>query len=192
MHYFFYTRFNSDKDIANDLLQELFVKLLSKSSSFDSDMKFYTWFYTLANNNCKNEYKKRTYHSNRISEEEYLQLHSFFNEVDKHFENNCLAIPSDVEDSIFKSFNNLKKERKNVFLKPLIGIAAAVILLFCFNWFSNGDKALNEVSNAEFIAYTTEDEYGLYEEELDKVTLLLQTMEFNKETSLISKPNCDW
>lgn len=126
------------------------------------------------------------------SEEEYLQLHSFFNEVDKHFENNCLAIPSDVEDSIFKSFNNLKKERKNVFLKPLIGIAAAVILLFCFNWFSNGEKALNEVSNAEFIAYTTEDEYGLYEEELDEVSLILQTMEFNQNTSLNSKPSCDW
>lgn len=126
------------------------------------------------------------------SEKEYNQLHTFFNEVEIHFENNCLSIPAEVQEAIFKNFEDSKKEKKNVLLKPLIGIAAASILLFCFNWFSKNDEAINVVSNAEFMAYTMEEEYGLYEEELDQVSLTLQTMEFNQKTSLNSKPSCDW
>lgn len=126
------------------------------------------------------------------SEEEFKQLHSFFNEVNIHFENNCLAIPSDVEEAIFKSFNYSQKEKKNVILKAIVGVAAAAILLFCFNWFSKSDKTINEVSNTEFMAYTMEEEYGLYEQELDEVSLILQTMKFNQKTSLNSKPSCDW
>lgn len=109
MHYFFYIRFNSDKEIANDLLQELFVKLLSQSNSFDSEHKFSTWFYTMANNNCKNEYKKRTYNLNKISEEEQLNI------VDESivFDN---PINSDFEISLEKALSRLKETHRTSFI----------------------------------------------------------------------------
>lgn len=74
MHYFFYVRFNYDKDLANDLLQELFIKLMSKAETFDTQKQFSTWFYTIATNNCKNEYKRVVHNLNKVTENEKANI----------------------------------------------------------------------------------------------------------------------
>lgn len=40
------------KDLANDLSQDIFVKLYSQLSKFDFRAKFSTWLYTITNNYC--------------------------------------------------------------------------------------------------------------------------------------------
>jgi RNA polymerase sigma-70 factor (ECF subfamily) len=58
MFSYFYRMLGGTKDRAQDFVQDLFFKLIEKPGSFDRTKKFSTWFYTLAFNMCKNEYKK--------------------------------------------------------------------------------------------------------------------------------------
>ena len=48
------------KEKAEDFLQNLFVKLIEKGNQFDHHKVFRTWFYTMAHNQCKNEYRSRS------------------------------------------------------------------------------------------------------------------------------------
>lgn len=56
---FFCRMLNNEREKAEDLLHDLFLKLIEKPESFDSNKKFNTWFYTLASNMVKNEYRSR-------------------------------------------------------------------------------------------------------------------------------------
>lgn len=47
-------RMLGDYEEAADQTQEIFVKLFSKINQFQGRSKFYTWFYTLALNSCRN------------------------------------------------------------------------------------------------------------------------------------------
>ncbi len=58
MYRFFYRMLNRDTERANDLLQDLFIKIIEKGDRFDTDRKFSTWLYAVAGNLCKNEYRR--------------------------------------------------------------------------------------------------------------------------------------
>ena len=55
---FFYYSFNRDREKAKDFTQDLFLKLLEKPENFNLDKTFKSWFYSVASNMCKNEYRK--------------------------------------------------------------------------------------------------------------------------------------
>lgn len=65
---FFYRLLNGDRQKAEDLLQDLFLKIIEKPESFDGNKKFNTWFYTLASNMIKNEYRSRQIRSEHEKE----------------------------------------------------------------------------------------------------------------------------
>jgi RNA polymerase sigma-70 factor (ECF subfamily) len=56
---FFYYSFNRDKEKAKDFAQDLFLKLVEKPESFNIDKNFKSWFFSIASNMCKNEYRKK-------------------------------------------------------------------------------------------------------------------------------------
>ena len=56
---FFFRMLNNDRKKAEDMLHDLFLKIIEKPDSFDHSKRFNTWFYTLANNMIKNEYRSR-------------------------------------------------------------------------------------------------------------------------------------
>lgn len=60
MYYYFYRMLGNSADQANDFLQELFMKLIEKPDSYRAEYNFSTWLYSIANNMCKNEYRKRS------------------------------------------------------------------------------------------------------------------------------------
>jgi RNA polymerase sigma-70 factor (ECF subfamily) len=43
---------------AQDLLQDLFTKIITQPHLFDTNRSFKTWVYTIASNLCKNEFKR--------------------------------------------------------------------------------------------------------------------------------------
>jgi RNA polymerase sigma-70 factor (ECF subfamily) len=55
---FFYYSLNKDRERAKDFTQDLFLKLVEKPERFNLDKTFKTWFYSVASNMCKNEYRK--------------------------------------------------------------------------------------------------------------------------------------
>ena len=60
---FFYSRF-SNKEKAEDFLQNTFLTLFQKGETFDPSRKFSSWIYTIAHNQCKTEFRNlsRGYH----------------------------------------------------------------------------------------------------------------------------------
>ncbi len=56
---FFLNLCEYDEDTANDLTQDLFLKILERAGTFDSDQKFSPWVFTIAYNLFKNDLRKR-------------------------------------------------------------------------------------------------------------------------------------
>jgi len=53
---------NGDESRAQDLLQDVFLRVLDKRNQFQQSKNFSTWIYTIAVNLCKNEYRSRKIH----------------------------------------------------------------------------------------------------------------------------------
>jgi len=61
---FFYRKLWNDRDKAEDFTHDLFTKIIDKPESFDLSRNFKTWLFSVANNMCKNEYKKQEVRKN--------------------------------------------------------------------------------------------------------------------------------
>src|SRR5882762_5386667 len=59
MFSYFFRMLWKDKDLADDQVQELFIKIISHAKDFEQDRTFSTWIYSIAHNMCKNEYRKK-------------------------------------------------------------------------------------------------------------------------------------
>ena len=57
IQYFFFA-LNRDFEKAKDFVHDLFLKILELPDNFDTNLKFKPWFYRVASNMCKNEYRK--------------------------------------------------------------------------------------------------------------------------------------
>jgi len=68
IYWFFYQRISQNRLRAEDLTQDLFLRLIEKSDSFKKDKCFKAWIYTIAYNMCKNEYRRIK------TKERYLRL----------------------------------------------------------------------------------------------------------------------
>jgi len=54
---YFIKMLNKDVDLAQDFVQELFLKLMEKKHLFDPNKKFYSWIFAIASNMCKTAYR---------------------------------------------------------------------------------------------------------------------------------------
>lgn len=54
---FFYRMLNRDREKAEDMLHDLFLKIIERPQSFDDSRSFRAWFYTLSGNMVRNEYR---------------------------------------------------------------------------------------------------------------------------------------
>ncbi|MFV0593904.1 MAG: RNA polymerase sigma factor [Draconibacterium sp.] len=59
LFYFFYRMLGSDNELANDFLQDLFLKIIQKPELYKPSHKFSGWVFSVAHNMCKNEYRRR-------------------------------------------------------------------------------------------------------------------------------------
>ncbi len=55
---YFHRMLWQDRERAQDFLQDLFTKIAQRPQSFDGSRPFRTWLYSVANNMCKNEYRR--------------------------------------------------------------------------------------------------------------------------------------
>ena len=64
---YFFRMLWKDREKAEDFVHDLFAKIVRKPDLFDSSRKFKTWVYSVANNMCKNEYKRQEVRKNTSS-----------------------------------------------------------------------------------------------------------------------------
>ncbi len=108
MYYYFYRMLGNSPEQANDFLQELFIKLIEKPESYNPKYSFTTWFYSVANNMCKNEYRRREIR------QEYYDTES--NEPEPDFIDYKTIEPEHIIEKIFDTLNELGKEHRSAFL----------------------------------------------------------------------------
>lgn len=61
---FFYRKLWNDRIKAEDFAQDIFTKLIDNPALFDTSRNFKAWLFSVANNMCKNEYKKQEVRKN--------------------------------------------------------------------------------------------------------------------------------
>jgi len=55
---FFFKMLWKDREKSEDFMQDLFMKIVQKPELYNSARPFKTWLFSVANNMCKNEYRK--------------------------------------------------------------------------------------------------------------------------------------
>ncbi len=108
-----------DKEKAEDFVHDLFAKIIRKPDYFDPERSFKTWIYSVANNMCKNEYKKQ-----EIRQGTNISLEGFYAVGDGH-----TNVFNDVHDRFFKEaflkgLDALEQKHREVFvLRHLDGLS---------------------------------------------------------------------
>lgn len=108
-----------DREKAEDFVHDLFAKIVKKPEYFDSTRSFKTWFYSVANNMCKNEYKRQEVRKGTT------------NGLDNHYSlsDKSSNVMSEVQDNFFqeafqKSLADLDIKHKEVFsLRHIEGLS---------------------------------------------------------------------
>lgn len=59
MFSYFFRMLWKNKELAEDFTQDLFIKLINNADAYLEGRNFSTWLYSIANNMCKNEYRKQ-------------------------------------------------------------------------------------------------------------------------------------
>lgn len=110
--YYFYRMLGNSNELAQDFLQELFVKVIDKADSFDQSRKFSTWIFSIAHNMCKNEYRRIESHKN-------TEIDSFneilFDDDEPDFDTHNIDIEDFTRD-LFSELENFEEIHKTVFL----------------------------------------------------------------------------
>lgn len=105
--YYFYRMLSQDKELAKDFLQEIFIKMINKPHLFDPKMKFSTWIFSIANNMCKNEYRRQNIRKDTINHENP----DVFNNEE------CLNTDCEpIIQLIFNQLENFNESHKSAFL----------------------------------------------------------------------------
>ncbi len=69
---YFIRMLNFDKELAEDALQDLFLKIAEAPERFDKSRSFKTWIFSVASNSCKNYYRHKKIVSESNEEIKYI------------------------------------------------------------------------------------------------------------------------
>ena len=108
--HFMFKMLNNDEEKAQDLLQDLFMKIVERPEMFDTTRNFKSWIFTVAANLCRNEYRKG--HVIEIEVDESLS-----NEATDSYK----KLISQIDKEVFRKqlkieLNRLSRDHKTVFI----------------------------------------------------------------------------
>ena len=107
LYYFSIKMLNNDKETANDMVQDVFLKLVDSPDKFNTEKKFKSWIYTITANECRKHYRLKPMR-NIDNEEIEITLH---NEV----ENNSESLSFFVQ-KMDKQLEQLSDRHKEAFI----------------------------------------------------------------------------
>ena len=110
---YFVRMLNYDKHKAEDALHDLFLKVIEKPHLFDTSKPFRTWLYTIAYNNCKNQYKH-----NEIVKEAHREIKHTGDNLDEHFITRAAASmdAKDFKKALMEALAELPHDKKATFV----------------------------------------------------------------------------
>jgi RNA polymerase sigma-70 factor (ECF subfamily) len=110
---YFIRMLNFDKELAEDALQDLFLKIAEAPEKFDSSRSFKTWVFSGASNSCKNYYRHK-----KIVSESATEIKHLGKEVN---ENSFIKMAAKMDAAQFRKMleevlNELPAEKKEAFI----------------------------------------------------------------------------
>jgi RNA polymerase sigma-70 factor (ECF subfamily) len=108
MFYYFYRMLGNSTEQANDFVQELFMKLIEKPESYDPKFSFPTWLYSVANNMCKNEYRRKEIRKEYQTAEALKPRIAYLNDSSVE--------PEQIIEKVFATLDELGEEHRSAFL----------------------------------------------------------------------------
>ena len=97
-----------DHDDADDLVQEIFIKIWKNLDKFREESKLYTWIYTIASNECLNFLKKKR---NRY----FLPIVDVSAELNQKLEQSEYISGDEVQNKLQKALLTLPDKQRMVF-----------------------------------------------------------------------------
>lgn len=97
-----------DHDDADDLVQEIFVKVWKNLGSFRADSKLYTWIYRIATNECLTflKKKKRTF---------FIPIHDVASELSRKVDEESQLSGEEIQLKLQKALLKLPDKQRMVF-----------------------------------------------------------------------------
>jgi len=103
---------------AQDLLQDLFAKIITQPGLFDTERTFKTWIYTIASNLCKNEFKRNEVRKGTVNGVEQFYSLSSDSNVEKEVHER------QFHDALTEALMKLDTKHRQVFvLKHMDGLS---------------------------------------------------------------------
>lgn len=104
---------NFDKDLAEDALQDLFLKIAEAPEKFDNTRSFKTWIFSVASNSCKNYYR----HKKIVSESKIEIEYTTESISDSVFLNAASKMDAIIfREMLEEALNELSAEKKEAFI----------------------------------------------------------------------------
>lgn len=108
-----------DREKAEDFVHDIFAKIIRKPELFDTSRSFKTWVFSVANNMCKNEYKKQEVRKNTSN-----GLDSSYAVADQNTSVIAEVFDSQFRDEFEKSLEDLDAKHSEVFkLRHIEGLS---------------------------------------------------------------------
>ena len=60
-----YNLFGSNRNISEDIVQEVFINVITKRNTYDPEFKFSTWLYSITRNLCINRMRSRSFQNDQ-------------------------------------------------------------------------------------------------------------------------------
>lgn len=105
MFSYFFRMLWKNKELAEDFTQDLFLKLINNADAFLEGRNFSTWLYSIANNMCKNEYRKQEV---RNLHGQQQQAEPITNAVDPDMRR--------FKEAVYQYTNELPEEKKALYI----------------------------------------------------------------------------
>jgi len=109
---YFYRMLGGNEEKAQDFLQDIFVKIIEKPHLFGSKNRFSSWVFTVANNMCKNEYRRLKVRNQVVNGKD---LDFFPHPGENNFLEKNLA-GSEFKEVLFKELTKLDQLKQSTFL----------------------------------------------------------------------------
>ena len=106
--HFIYRVIGNDVEKAQDLLQDLFVKIASAPEKFNPDKNFKTWVFTVTANLCKNSFRGQQHSFVPLSSVEFANPFALMDSFDKKLFNQELQHYLDQLPPVYKNTFTLK------------------------------------------------------------------------------------
>ena len=105
IHSYFFRMLRKDKEVAADFTQELFSKVFRHAEGFDVKRNFKTWLYSMAHNQCKNEYAKHEVRAEARMNIATYEVHEHDRDMDR----------SKFEEALQEALSQLDETKRTTF-----------------------------------------------------------------------------